>query len=69
MAKRGPVLKWRKVKGEWRAGPFKVNLYGGYLETSKYYTALVSNGSVWQAKSACERLARRIIAATRKASQ
>lgn len=86
MAKRKPVLKWRKVKGEWRAGPFRIGVekYDFGEETCCYIRTIVPCGgrvkklympsccpkhtTIAAAKSACEKLARRIIAATRKVS-
>lgn len=68
-ARKRVVLKWRKVKGEWRAGPFCIGQYpGGLIRAwidcpSDLQRVVNSAASVDVAKRACEILASRILGA------
>lgn len=73
------TLKWRKVKGEWRAGPFRISdLRGAHLVNSFAVYAVTTGGKLYRrymanfatflhseqaAKRACEKLASRILGA------
>ena len=77
MARKRELLKWRKCKGGWRAGPFSVVMrewdgravvWSAYLEWDKIGSAAniaFACATPEEAKSACESLARKIIAATK----
>jgi len=60
-----PVLKWRKVKGEWRAGPFviKRSSMGRSLFYAERPVDFPEYGSATEIKSACESLANSILRA------
>lgn len=67
---RKPLLKWRLVKDEWRAGPFnivdRIGVLHNYCVTYLNGVHLADGDDVGEAMRACERLARKIIAATKK---
>ena len=73
MASKRVTLKWRKVKGEWRAGPFTV---WQRIVDDRWDTRIDTGSNEWpcvvypcetesEAKRACERLAARILGAKR----
>lgn len=64
-------LEWRKVKGEWRAGPFDVResplcpgLFKAHVKSHRLRV-----GTEAQAKRACERLASKILEAVEPAEK
>ena len=63
-----PILKWRRCNGEWRAGPFRLAFFGTTgANVVACLDGLTHNVETEaRAKSACARLARKIIAATKR---
>lgn len=72
--KSNPVLKWRKVNGEWRSGPFSIIItkggpnYWPGIDTEYRSGGLIADGQLTlaAAKSACEALAQSILRACAK---
>lgn len=85
MASKRVTLKWRKVKGEWRAGPFRISDLGAHLVNGRFAVYAVTTGgklyrrymanfatflhSEKAAKRACETLAARIVGAMTNANR
>lgn len=69
MASKRVKLKWRKVKDEWRAGPFTVwqrivdGLWDTRIDTGSNEWPRVVYRCDTEAKRACEKLASRILGA------
>ena len=85
MASKRVTLKWRKVKGEWRAGPVRISDLGAHLVNGRFAVYAVTTGgklyrrymanfatflhSEKAAKRACEPLAARIVGAMTNANR